>query len=305
MPITTRVSLVRRAPGTYETAQVELDDPRQGEVTVKLAASGLCHSDDHVATGDVPVAVYPYVGGHGIRRGVRSTATRSAVTSARTTDPSDVEATSPRNSSTVDSSRRARSGTNVRQTRCSHSSNEAPVRQLDDSLIRTSSSCVLPLTTPHPDVPVKNLAPTVKSGCAAGGSLKRPVPPTRPEHRPPSREPTMLDLSPRPGDLEPVETVSVDQLRALQTERLQWSVRHAFDNVQHYRAALIAVGVHPDDVKSLEDLARLPFTTKEDLRQNYPFGTFAVPREEVVRVRASSGRTGSICTPSTSTACPR
>ncbi|PXY30800.1 NDMA-dependent alcohol dehydrogenase [Prauserella flavalba] len=64
MPITTRVSLVRGAPGTYETATVELDDPRQGEVTVKLAASGLCHSDDHVATGDVPVAVYPYAGGH-------------------------------------------------------------------------------------------------------------------------------------------------------------------------------------------------------------------------------------------------
>ncbi|PXY33194.1 alcohol dehydrogenase [Prauserella sp. PE36] len=64
MPITTRVALVRGAPGTYETATVELDDPRQGEVTVKLAASGLCHSDDHVATGDVPVAVYPYVGGH-------------------------------------------------------------------------------------------------------------------------------------------------------------------------------------------------------------------------------------------------
>ncbi|SHN47730.1 NDMA-dependent alcohol dehydrogenase [Cryptosporangium aurantiacum] len=64
MPITTRVALVRSAPGTYETAEVELDDPRQGEVTVKLAASGLCHSDDHVATGDVPVGVYPFVGGH-------------------------------------------------------------------------------------------------------------------------------------------------------------------------------------------------------------------------------------------------
>jgi S-(hydroxymethyl)glutathione dehydrogenase/alcohol dehydrogenase len=64
MPITTQVSLVRKAPGTYETATVELDDPRQGEVTVKLAASGLCHSDDHVATGDVPVGIYPFVGGH-------------------------------------------------------------------------------------------------------------------------------------------------------------------------------------------------------------------------------------------------
>jgi S-(hydroxymethyl)glutathione dehydrogenase/alcohol dehydrogenase len=64
MPITTQVSLVRKAPGTYETATVELDDPRQGEVTVKLAASGLCHSDDHVATGDVPVGIYPFAGGH-------------------------------------------------------------------------------------------------------------------------------------------------------------------------------------------------------------------------------------------------
>lgn len=64
MPLTTRVSLVRSVPGVYETATVELDDPRQGEVTVKLAASGLCHSDDHIATGDVPVGVYPYVGGH-------------------------------------------------------------------------------------------------------------------------------------------------------------------------------------------------------------------------------------------------
>lgn len=64
MPITTRVCLIREVPGRYETATVELDDPRQGEVMVKLAASGLCHSDDHVATGDVPVAVYPYVGGH-------------------------------------------------------------------------------------------------------------------------------------------------------------------------------------------------------------------------------------------------
>ncbi|MEB3371949.1 NDMA-dependent alcohol dehydrogenase [Saccharopolyspora mangrovi] len=64
MPITTRTSIIRQVPGTYETVEVELDDPRQGEVTVKLAASGLCHSDDHVATGDVPVGVYPYAGGH-------------------------------------------------------------------------------------------------------------------------------------------------------------------------------------------------------------------------------------------------
>jgi NDMA-dependent alcohol dehydrogenase len=64
VPITTRTSIIRKAPGTYETVEVELDDPRQGEVTVKLAASGLCHSDDHVATGDVPVGIYPFAGGH-------------------------------------------------------------------------------------------------------------------------------------------------------------------------------------------------------------------------------------------------
>ncbi|WP_329790531.1 phenylacetate--CoA ligase PaaK [Lentzea sp. DG1S-22] len=102
----------------------------------------------------------------------------------------------------------------------------------------------------------------------------------------------MLDLSPRPGDLEPIETASVDELRALQLERLKWSVRHAYDNVPHYRSAFAAAGVHPDDVKTLADLAKLPFTTKADLRDNYPFGMFAVPREEVVRVHASSGTTG-------------
>ncbi|KOV86780.1 phenylacetate--CoA ligase PaaK [Nocardia sp. NRRL S-836] len=102
----------------------------------------------------------------------------------------------------------------------------------------------------------------------------------------------MLDLSPQPGDLEPIETASVDELRALQLERLRWSVRHAYDNVPHYRASLDAAGVHPDDVKSLGDLAKLPFTTKADLRENYPFGMFAVPREEVLRVHASSGTTG-------------
>ncbi|ANZ41536.1 phenylacetate--CoA ligase [Lentzea guizhouensis] len=102
----------------------------------------------------------------------------------------------------------------------------------------------------------------------------------------------MLDLSPAPGDLEPIETASVDELRAVQLERLRWSVRHAYTNVPHYRASFDAAGVHPDDVKSLEDLAKLPFTTKADLRENYPFGMFAVPREEVVRVHASSGTTG-------------
>jgi phenylacetate-CoA ligase len=102
----------------------------------------------------------------------------------------------------------------------------------------------------------------------------------------------MLDLRPRPEDLDPIETASLDELRALQLTRLRSSVRHAYDNVAHYRASFDAAGVHPDDISSLEDLAKLPFTTKADLRENYPFGMFAVPREQVVRLHASSGTTG-------------
>jgi phenylacetate-CoA ligase len=81
-------------------------------------------------------------------------------------------------------------------------------------------------------------------------------------------------------------------LQELQLDRLRWSLRHAYDNVPHYRSAFDSAGAHPDDVASLADLARFPFTTKADLRGNYPFGMFAVPREEVVRVHASSGTTG-------------
>ncbi|OLR92862.1 phenylacetate--CoA ligase PaaK [Actinokineospora bangkokensis] len=102
----------------------------------------------------------------------------------------------------------------------------------------------------------------------------------------------MLDLNPGPGDLDPVETASTDELRALQLDRLRWSVRHAYDNVARYRRSFDERGVHPDDITSLDDLATLPFTTKADLRENYPFGMFAVPREQVVRVHASSGTTG-------------
>jgi phenylacetate-CoA ligase len=98
--------------------------------------------------------------------------------------------------------------------------------------------------------------------------------------------------SPAPGDLEPIERASQDELRALQLQRLQWSVRHAYDNVPHYRRKFEANGVAPDDLRTLDDLARFPFTTKQDLRDNYPFGMFAVPRERVVRVHASSGTTG-------------
>ena len=102
----------------------------------------------------------------------------------------------------------------------------------------------------------------------------------------------MQDLVPRPEDLDPIERASVDELQALQLERLQWSLRHAYTSVPHYRAAFDAAGVHPDDCKDLADLARYPLTTKADLRENYPFGMFAVPREQVVRIHASSGTTG-------------
>jgi phenylacetate-CoA ligase len=98
--------------------------------------------------------------------------------------------------------------------------------------------------------------------------------------------------APRPRTLEPIETASGDELVALQLERLRWTLRHAYDNVAHYRKAFDAAGVHPDDVRDLADLARFPFTAKDDLRDNYPFGMFAVPREQVVRVHASSGTTG-------------
>jgi phenylacetate-CoA ligase len=98
--------------------------------------------------------------------------------------------------------------------------------------------------------------------------------------------------SPGHGDLEPIERASRDELQTLQLQRLKWSVRHAYDNVPHYRRKFDAAGAHPDDLKSLEDLARFPFTGKQDLRETYPFGMFAVPREQVVRVHASSGTTG-------------
>ncbi|MEI6115709.1 MAG: phenylacetate--CoA ligase PaaK [Burkholderiales bacterium] len=98
--------------------------------------------------------------------------------------------------------------------------------------------------------------------------------------------------SPKPGDLEPIEKASRDEIAALQLERLKWSVRHAYDNVPHYRTSFDEKGVHPDDLKTLADLAKFPFTTKTDLRDNYPFGLFAVPREKIARVHASSGTTG-------------
>jgi phenylacetate-CoA ligase len=102
----------------------------------------------------------------------------------------------------------------------------------------------------------------------------------------------MVKRIPEPGDLEPIETASKDELQALQLERLKASLTHAYNNVPHYRASFAAAGVHPSDLKTLADLAKFPFTTKKDLRDNYPFGMFAVPREQVVRIHASSGTTG-------------
>ena len=97
---------------------------------------------------------------------------------------------------------------------------------------------------------------------------------------------------PAPGELEPIETASKDELQALQLQRLQSTLQQAYERVPHYRQAFDARGVHPSDCRSLADLAKFPFTSKADLRAHYPFGMFAVPREQIVRIHASSGTTG-------------
>lgn len=102
----------------------------------------------------------------------------------------------------------------------------------------------------------------------------------------------MEDLSPRPGDLDPIETASRDEISALQLERLKTTLDHAYRNSTHYRARFDEAGVHPDDLRTLSDLAKLPFTVKKDLRDTYPFGMFAVPQDKVARIHASSGTTG-------------
>jgi phenylacetate-CoA ligase len=91
---------------------------------------------------------------------------------------------------------------------------------------------------------------------------------------------------------QPIERASVDELKALQLRRLQWSLRHAYNNVPHYKQAFDAAGAHPDEVRALEDLSRFPFLVKQDFRDHYPFGLLAVPREQAVRLHASSGTTG-------------
>lgn len=102
----------------------------------------------------------------------------------------------------------------------------------------------------------------------------------------------MTVKAPQPGDLEAIETASRDEISALQLERLKWSVRHTYDNVEPYRKKCLDKGVHPDDLKSLSDLSKFPFMTKIDLRDHYPFGLFAVPRTKLARLHASSGTTG-------------
>jgi len=93
-------------------------------------------------------------------------------------------------------------------------------------------------------------------------------------------------------ELDPIEIASRDEIEGLQLERLRWSLGHAYQNVPHYKSAFDKAGVHPNDLTTLGDLGKFPFTKKDDLRQNYPFGMFAVPREKVARIHASSGTTG-------------
>ena len=102
----------------------------------------------------------------------------------------------------------------------------------------------------------------------------------------------LTELKPQATTLDRFEMASTDELQSWQRDQLRWSLRHAYDNVPHYRQAFDAAGVHPDHLTSLDDLSKFPFTTKGDLRANYPFGMFAVPETQVARIHASSGTTG-------------
>lgn len=102
----------------------------------------------------------------------------------------------------------------------------------------------------------------------------------------------MKDLTPPKSSLEPIEIASRDEITALQLSRMRWSLNHAYTNVPHYKAAFDAAHIHPDDLHSLSDLSKFPFTVKQDLRDNYPFGMFAVPQDKITRIHASSGTTG-------------
>lgn len=107
-------------------------------------------------------------------------------------------------------------------------------------------------------------------------------------------EGTKMDLTKRPleHELDPIEIASRDEISAIQTRRMKWSLRHTYENVPHFKAKCDAVGIHPRDFQDLADLGKFPFTTKQDLRDTYPYGSFAVPMSEVVRIHASSGTTG-------------
>ncbi|MFY0661202.1 MAG: phenylacetate--CoA ligase [Shimia sp.] len=102
----------------------------------------------------------------------------------------------------------------------------------------------------------------------------------------------MKDLSPRKEELEPIEIASIDEIRATQLQRLKWSLNHAYTNVPMYKQRFDEAGVNPDDLQCLSDLAKFPFSYKNDLRDNYPFGLLAVPRQQIARLHASSGTTG-------------
>ena len=102
----------------------------------------------------------------------------------------------------------------------------------------------------------------------------------------------MENLTPNKSDLDPIEIASRDEINNLQLERMKWSLSHAYENSSFYKKSFDDHGVHPDDLKNLSDLAKFPFTVKSDLRDNYPFGMFAVPQNKLARVHASSGTTG-------------
>ncbi|GGF77900.1 phenylacetate-coenzyme A ligase [Paracoccus acridae] len=102
----------------------------------------------------------------------------------------------------------------------------------------------------------------------------------------------MEDLTPNPKDLDPIETASRDEIEALQFHRMKRSLKHAFENSPFYRKKFIEADVHPEDLKTLKDIAKFPFTVKQDLRDCYPFGMFAVPQSKLVRIHGSSGTTG-------------
>ncbi len=102
----------------------------------------------------------------------------------------------------------------------------------------------------------------------------------------------MLNVTPSRESLDPIEIASLDEIQSLQLERMKWSLQHAYSNVPMYKQRFDELGVHPDDLHNLSDLAKFPFTNKDDLRDNYPFGMFAVPQQQIARIHASSGTTG-------------